>query len=256
MAVVRELTKVHEEVWRGSLAEAADVVRRADAPRGEVVLVVGGAPPAAPADERDVEAAVRTALRRRLRRGAAAGRRSCGREPRRPATARLRGGAARALRVVTRVLTSGRGRARRYATGGAALLPDHADLLRQRRAARGHGVHDGQRRRAGPLAPPARGRRLVHDRHGRARGEDRRGGRGATAPRPRSGRTAPRPASSRPGAASTSRYDDFIRTTEPRHYEVVQAVPPADLRQRVHRAGAVLGPVLRVAARTTTPRTS
>jgi 16S rRNA (cytidine1402-2'-O)-methyltransferase len=61
VAVVRELTKLHEEVWRGALARAAESFA-AEAPRGEVVLVVGGAPPGAPADERDVEAAVRAAL--------------------------------------------------------------------------------------------------------------------------------------------------------------------------------------------------
>jgi 16S rRNA (cytidine1402-2'-O)-methyltransferase len=42
VAVCRELTKVHEEIVRGSAAELAE--RYADAPpRGEVVLVVGGA---------------------------------------------------------------------------------------------------------------------------------------------------------------------------------------------------------------------
>ncbi len=61
VAVVRELTKLHEEVWRGTLAEAAEAFAARDV-RGEVVLVVGGAPPAAPADERAVEAAVRDAL--------------------------------------------------------------------------------------------------------------------------------------------------------------------------------------------------
>ncbi len=46
-AVCRELTKLHEEVVRGSAAELA--ARYADeAPRGEVVLVVGGAPGDAP----------------------------------------------------------------------------------------------------------------------------------------------------------------------------------------------------------------
>jgi 16S rRNA (cytidine1402-2'-O)-methyltransferase len=46
VAVCRELTKVHEEVVRGSAAELA--ARYADvAPRGEVVLVVGAAPAAA-----------------------------------------------------------------------------------------------------------------------------------------------------------------------------------------------------------------
>jgi 16S rRNA (cytidine1402-2'-O)-methyltransferase len=43
IAVVRELTKLHEEIWRGSLADAvqrwSDEVR----PRGEFTLVLGGA---------------------------------------------------------------------------------------------------------------------------------------------------------------------------------------------------------------------
>jgi 16S rRNA (cytidine1402-2'-O)-methyltransferase len=62
VAVARELTKVHEEVWRGTLGDAAASFG-ADQVRGEVVLVVGGAPPAEEADERDVEAAVRRAMR-------------------------------------------------------------------------------------------------------------------------------------------------------------------------------------------------
>jgi 16S rRNA (cytidine1402-2'-O)-methyltransferase len=60
-AVVRELTKVHEEVWRGTLGDAATEFA-GRAVRGEVVLVVGGAPAAAPPDEHAVEAAVRAAL--------------------------------------------------------------------------------------------------------------------------------------------------------------------------------------------------
>jgi 16S rRNA (cytidine1402-2'-O)-methyltransferase len=60
-AVVRELTKVHEEVWRGTLGEAAAVFAARQV-RGEVVLVIGGAPPPAPADEDAVEVAVRAAL--------------------------------------------------------------------------------------------------------------------------------------------------------------------------------------------------
>ncbi len=44
VAVCRELTKVHEEVVRGSAAELAERYR-AEPPRGEVVLVVGPAPP-------------------------------------------------------------------------------------------------------------------------------------------------------------------------------------------------------------------
>ncbi len=42
-AVVREITKVHEDVWRGSLGELAPRAAAAP-PRGEVVVVVGGAP--------------------------------------------------------------------------------------------------------------------------------------------------------------------------------------------------------------------
>jgi 16S rRNA (cytidine1402-2'-O)-methyltransferase len=43
-AVCRELTKLHEEVARGTLAELAE--RFADGARGEIALVVEGAPPA------------------------------------------------------------------------------------------------------------------------------------------------------------------------------------------------------------------
>ena len=46
-AVCRELTKIHEEVVRGPAAELAARYREA-APRGEIVLVVGPAPEAAP----------------------------------------------------------------------------------------------------------------------------------------------------------------------------------------------------------------
>src|ERR687890_565381 len=45
-AAVRELTKVHEQVLRGPLAEVRE--RLADqGPRGELTLVVGGLPPGA-----------------------------------------------------------------------------------------------------------------------------------------------------------------------------------------------------------------
>jgi 16S rRNA (cytidine1402-2'-O)-methyltransferase len=47
VAVCRELTKIHEEVLRGTAAELA-ARYRSSPPRGEVVLVVGGAPDAAP----------------------------------------------------------------------------------------------------------------------------------------------------------------------------------------------------------------
>ena len=57
VAVCRELTKIHEEVRRGSAAEVAAHYAR-EAPRGEVVLVVAAAPPGSQPDaqERAVEA--------------------------------------------------------------------------------------------------------------------------------------------------------------------------------------------------------
>ena len=61
VAVARELTKLHEEVWRGSLCDAASTFET-DSVRGEVVLVVGGAPAETSVDESAVEAAVRRAM--------------------------------------------------------------------------------------------------------------------------------------------------------------------------------------------------
>jgi 16S rRNA (cytidine1402-2'-O)-methyltransferase len=61
VAVVRELTKVHEEVWRGPAGEAGAVFSERTV-RGEVVLVIGGAPPPGPVSDEAVEAAVRDRL--------------------------------------------------------------------------------------------------------------------------------------------------------------------------------------------------
>jgi 16S rRNA (cytidine1402-2'-O)-methyltransferase len=61
VAVARELTKLHEEVWRGSLGDALAWVRAA-APRGEIVLVLDGAPAAAPPDEEALVDALRDEL--------------------------------------------------------------------------------------------------------------------------------------------------------------------------------------------------
>jgi 16S rRNA (cytidine1402-2'-O)-methyltransferase len=61
VAVARELTKLHEEVWRGHLHEAADWATEA-APKGEIVLVVQGQVPSGPATSDDVEAAVQARL--------------------------------------------------------------------------------------------------------------------------------------------------------------------------------------------------
>lgn len=60
VALARELTKLHEEVWRGSLGEARD--RSADhEPRGEFVIVVDGAPPPPEPTDDDIAAALAAA---------------------------------------------------------------------------------------------------------------------------------------------------------------------------------------------------
>lgn len=50
IAILRELTKLHEEHWRGTLAQAVSQLG-AQPPRGEYVLVVAGADPPAAADD-------------------------------------------------------------------------------------------------------------------------------------------------------------------------------------------------------------
>lgn len=61
LAIAREITKVHEEVYRGTLGEALAHVREIE-PRGEHALVLEGAPPAAPPTDDEVAAAARDAL--------------------------------------------------------------------------------------------------------------------------------------------------------------------------------------------------
>lgn len=56
--VARELTKLHESVWRGSLADAAAGVGE---PRGEYVIVIDAAAPAGPVDDATLLAAVEAA---------------------------------------------------------------------------------------------------------------------------------------------------------------------------------------------------
>jgi 16S rRNA (cytidine1402-2'-O)-methyltransferase len=61
VTIARELTKLHEELWRGTLAEAVTWAAERE-PRGELVLVLDGAPAPAAASDDDVVAAVRARL--------------------------------------------------------------------------------------------------------------------------------------------------------------------------------------------------
>ncbi|MGH7465663.1 MAG: SAM-dependent methyltransferase, partial [Longimicrobiales bacterium] len=61
VAVARELTKLHESVVRGTLADALRYYE-GGAVRGEVVVVLGGAPAAAPVSEADAASLARELL--------------------------------------------------------------------------------------------------------------------------------------------------------------------------------------------------
>lgn len=61
VSIGRELTKLHEEHWRGSLAEAA-AWAAAHPPRGELVIVLDGAPAPEAATAEEVETAVSAQL--------------------------------------------------------------------------------------------------------------------------------------------------------------------------------------------------
>lgn len=57
VVIGRELTKLHEDTWRGTLAEAVEHVAEVE-PRGEHVLVLDGAPEAAAAADAEITAAL------------------------------------------------------------------------------------------------------------------------------------------------------------------------------------------------------
>ena len=57
VSIARELTKLHEEHWRGTLAEAVAWATGSE-PRGELVLVLDGAPPPPAVDAHRIEAAL------------------------------------------------------------------------------------------------------------------------------------------------------------------------------------------------------
>jgi 16S rRNA (cytidine1402-2'-O)-methyltransferase len=61
VVLVRELTKLYEEVWRGALASAVDHVAEVN-PRGEYVIVLGSALPRGPVDDAEIADALSTRL--------------------------------------------------------------------------------------------------------------------------------------------------------------------------------------------------
>jgi 16S rRNA (cytidine1402-2'-O)-methyltransferase len=61
VAIARELTKLHEEIWRGDLRGAREWLAESS-PRGEIVIVIEGAAAEAPATDDDVAAAVAAEL--------------------------------------------------------------------------------------------------------------------------------------------------------------------------------------------------
>ncbi len=65
IVLARELTKLHEEIWRGTVSGAIERCAEVD-PRGEYVLVLDGAPPAAEPTEVEIREAVELALGRGL----------------------------------------------------------------------------------------------------------------------------------------------------------------------------------------------
>ena len=65
IAIARELTKLHEEVWRGSLSDAVAWSTTVE-PRGEFVLVIDAAPEAPELSTDDIVDALRLHLSRGL----------------------------------------------------------------------------------------------------------------------------------------------------------------------------------------------
>jgi 16S rRNA (cytidine1402-2'-O)-methyltransferase len=61
VVLARELTKLHQEVWRGPMVDAVARVAAAE-PRGEYVIVLAGAPPAAPASDDEISGALQREL--------------------------------------------------------------------------------------------------------------------------------------------------------------------------------------------------
>ncbi len=63
VVICRELSKLHEEIRRGTLADLAQAYAQEATPKGEIVMVVAGAPAEqAAVDDADIDTALRAAL--------------------------------------------------------------------------------------------------------------------------------------------------------------------------------------------------
>jgi 16S rRNA (cytidine1402-2'-O)-methyltransferase len=62
VVLARELTKLHEEMWRGTLHDAVKYAQNTE-PRGEYVLILEGAKPPAPPTDEEINDALRDELR-------------------------------------------------------------------------------------------------------------------------------------------------------------------------------------------------
>ena len=72
-AVTRELTKLHEEIRRGTLSELASHYQEAGAPKGEIVIVIGPPLEKAPLTDGELDALISERLKNKSVRDAAAG---------------------------------------------------------------------------------------------------------------------------------------------------------------------------------------
>ena len=154
-AVVREISKLHEECVTGTLAELAD--RYADAPpKGEIVIVVGPPPAARSGSDEDLDAALDEALDAAV---AVARRRRSRRAARRAQEARLRPRARTGSRVNRAACREARPRrrdARRLVAAPARLAdprPTRAGSRRRSRPRRPARPHARLRRGQGARAP-------------------------------------------------------------------------------------------------------
>ncbi len=76
LTIARELTKLHEEFWRGTVGEAIGALTRiahytAHPPKGEFTLILAGATPPAAPDETDLKEQLATLMQQGMSRSAA-----------------------------------------------------------------------------------------------------------------------------------------------------------------------------------------